>query len=51
MMALIANVNRDPKGKAFEPSDFDPYREEEKRKAVHVTAGTMADFRRAFKGK
>ena len=37
-------------GKAFEPSDFDPYHERPS-KAVHVTAGTMADFRKAFKGK
>jgi len=50
VMALIANVNRDPKGKAFEPSDFDPYHERTS-KAVHVMAGTMADFRKAFKGK
>lgn len=48
ILALVANVNRDPKKtRAYKPSDFDPYSAREKRdKAIEVT--DMAVLRDAF---
>jgi len=52
LMALIANVNRDPKkGKPFEPSDFDPHSITESREdVIEVTPETVQEFKKAFRG-
>jgi len=48
MMALIANVNRDPKkGRAFKPADFDPYAGD-RRRAQAIELTKMSDIRKAF---
>ena len=54
VMALIANVNRDPKkSRSFKPADFDPFRQKTARdrraEAIEVTdLGTLKDaFRKA----
>jgi len=49
LMALIANVNRDPKKtRPFKPADFDPYTAKDKRdKAIEVT--DMAMLKEAFR--
>jgi hypothetical protein len=52
-MALIANVNRDPKkSKAFKPTDFNPYYVAKKpeRERLDVTPETMKIFRKAAIG-
>ena len=51
IMALIANVNRDPKkSRPFKPADFDPYAAKDKRdEAIEVT--DMATLRDAFRGQ
>ena len=43
VLALIANVNRDPKKtRAYKPSDFNPYSAGDKRnKAIEVTNMTL----------
>jgi hypothetical protein len=48
ILALVANVNRDPKKtRAYKPSDFDPYSAREKRdEAIEVT--DMAVLKDAF---
>ena len=48
LMALVANVNRDPKkGRPFKPADFDPYAARAKRdEAIEVT--DMAVLKDAF---
>jgi hypothetical protein len=53
VMALTANVNRDPKnGRPFEPADFDPYSNDEKTHGdvIEVTPETVSEFKKAFKG-
>jgi len=46
LMALIANVNRDPKkGRSFRPSDFDPYAE---RKVEILSKDNMDLLKQAF---
>ena len=51
LMALIANVNRDPKkGRAFRPSDFDPYADR-KSQAIAVDKDNMELLKQAFAGK
>ena len=53
LMALTANVNRDPKkGRPFEPADFDPHSNDEKASedVIEVTPETVQEFKRAFKG-
>lgn len=43
LMALIANCHRDPKkGRAFKPSDFDPYTQHERERIVSRGAGRVA---------
>jgi len=51
VLALVANVNRDPKKtRAYKPSDFDPYSAREKRdEAIEVT--DMAVLKDAFTNK
>jgi hypothetical protein len=51
VLALVANVNRDPKKtRAYKPSDFDPYSAREKRdEAIEVT--DMAVLQDAFTNK
>jgi len=51
ILALVANVNRDPKKtRAYKPSDFDPYSAREKRdEAIEVT--DMAVLKDAFTNK
>ena len=48
LMALIANVNRDPKKtRPFKPADFDPHTVKDKRdKAIELT--DMATLKDAF---
>ena len=50
ILALIANVNRDPKkGRALKPADFDPYAAKEQRdEAIEVT--DMGVLKDAFVG-
>jgi hypothetical protein len=46
VLALVANVNRDPKKtRAYKPSDFDPYSAKDKRdEAIEVTdMGVLKD--------
>ena len=53
MMALTANVNRDPKkGRAFEPADFDPHSNDEnlREDVIEVTPETVSEFKKAFRG-
>ena len=51
VMALIANVNRDPKkGRLFEPSDFDPHSDESREDVIEVTPETVSEFKKAFRG-
>ena len=48
VMALLANVNRDPKKtRAFRPDDFNPYIRAEKRAAA-VTITDMGVLKEAF---
>jgi len=48
LMALIANVNRDPKkGRAFRPSDFDPYADR-KSETIAVDKDNMDLLKQAF---
>ncbi len=50
-LALVANVNRDPKKtRAYKPSDFDPYSARDKRdEAIEVT--DMGVLKDAFTNK
>jgi len=52
VMALIANVNRDPKkGRPFEPADFDPHNTTESHEdVIEVTPETVSEFKKAFRG-
>ena len=53
MMALVANVNRDPKkGRLFEPSDFDPHSKYDRSRedVIEVTRETVSEFKKAFRG-
>lgn len=38
LLALIANVNRDPKSPAFQPSEFNPYERRQKAGTVGIDA-------------
>ncbi len=49
MMCLTANVNRDPKKRAFKPSDFNPYFvKSKKEQAVLVDENNIGLLRQAF---
>ena len=49
ILALIANVNRDPKKtRPFKPSDFDPYSAKDRREDA-IEVSDMAVLRDAFK--
>ena len=53
VMALIANVNRDPKkGRPLAPADFDPHSNDEKARegVIEVTPETIPEFKKAFRG-
>jgi len=51
LMALVANVNRDPKrSRAFRPADFDPYAAAERSEVVVVDKDTIGSLKRAFTG-
>ena len=48
LCALIANANRDPKkGRAFKPSDFDPY-DKQRGEVIEVTPETIGPLKEAF---
>ena len=50
VMALIANVNRDPKkGRAFRPADFNPYLIG-RRGGIRITVGNIGLLKRLVKG-
>ena len=52
IMALIANVNRDPKQRArpFKPSDFDPYRQPaETTQPVVISKESLQEMKETFK--
>ena len=50
LMAMIANVNRDPKkGRAFRPSDFDPYARTDRRRVADKN--DMAMLRQALEAR
>jgi hypothetical protein len=53
VLAMLANVNRDPKKtKPFYPADFDPYTaKRQKSNAVVVTKENIEAMRNAFLGK
>ncbi|HUU90103.1 MAG TPA: hypothetical protein VM238_02715 [Phycisphaerae bacterium] len=47
-MALLANIHRDPKrGKAFKPSDFNPY-EVKRGQGVPLRAGNIGLLKQVF---
>jgi hypothetical protein len=49
-MALLANINRDPKkSKPFKPTDFNPYYTV-KQERIYVTRDNISIMREAFKG-
>ena len=51
LMALIANVNRDPKrNRAFKPSDFDPYADKKQGRIV-VDKENISILRNYFLGE
>ncbi len=53
VMAMTANVNRDPKkGRPLMPADFDPYDNDEKSRGdvIEITSETVSEFKKAFKG-
>jgi hypothetical protein len=51
LCALIANANRDPKkGRAFKPSDFDPYARGPSPDTVRVDSETIGLMKEAFTG-
>ena len=48
LMALIANVNRDPKKhRAFRPADFNPY-ERRRTEGIPLTGANMHLLKKAF---
>ena len=52
LMALIANVNRDPKkSRSFKPADFDPFRQKTVggRRAEAIEVKDMAVLKDAFR--
>jgi len=52
LMALVANVNRDPKkGRAFRPSDFDPYARTDRRVAGKEELALLKEALEARKGR
>jgi hypothetical protein len=51
-LALLANVHRDPKRRAFKPADFDPYaRRGEASSRIVDTKTAFGAMRAAFVGK
>ena len=51
LCALIGNAHRDPKkGRAFKPSDFDPY-ERELGEVIEVTPENVGTLKQAFIGR
>ena len=49
LLALIANANRDPKkGRAFRPSDFNPYARGKGRKGLPITKANIGVLRQVF---
>ncbi len=51
LCALIGNAHRDPKkGRAFKPSDFDPY-EREPAEVIEVTPENVGTLKQAFIGR
>ncbi|HOQ06142.1 MAG TPA: hypothetical protein PLX18_12700 [Anaerohalosphaeraceae bacterium] len=52
IMALIANVNRDPKkGRVFTPDDFNPYARKKTDRVIEISKSNIGLMRRAFTGK
>jgi len=52
VMALIANVNRDPKkGRAFRPSDFDPYARQDRRSRKVADKQSLALLKEALEAR
>jgi hypothetical protein len=48
LMALVANINRDPKRtRAFRPDDFNPYAERRSR-GILITSGNMEVLKTVF---
>ena len=48
ILAMIANVNRDPKkGKAFKPSDFNPHVEKQ-RSGIPLTSDNLSILKTVF---
>ncbi len=51
VMALLANIHRDPKKhRAFRPSDFNPY-EARRKTGVPITAANIGVLKKAFAAK
>jgi len=53
LLALMANCHRDPtKGRAFEPSNFDPYGKggSERGEVIEVNRENIGDLKVAFEG-
>jgi len=51
LLALIVNVNRDPKKtRAFKPADFDPYADKYSKRGVVVNKDNISVLRNAFVG-
>jgi hypothetical protein len=49
VLALLANVNRDPKRtRAFKPSDFNPFETRRARGGVPLVAENLAVLKRVF---
>jgi hypothetical protein len=52
LMALIANVNRDPKkGRAYKPKDFDPYARLRSESQRQATKADLALLRQMFESQ
>jgi len=51
VLALVANVNRDPKKtRAYRPADFDPYAQQDRRRVV-ADKDSLAILREALEGR
>jgi len=49
LLAMIANVNRDPKkGRAFKPADFDPHAQGGRSDVIEIDRGNVGLMREAF---
>ena len=52
LLAMIANVNRDPKkGRPFKPADFDPYARHDRRSARVADKGKLILLREALEAR